>query len=405
MSSSADNSTPDSASSEQGFVSHLMELRDRLIRIVLVILILFGVAFTFWTDIYDFLSAMAKAIDGRSNIAWQNLRPAGGFFTAIRLSMATAFFIAMPFIFHQLWKFVSPGLYKHEKKLVMPILFGGIALFYCGVLFARYVVLPIFYGFAEYFVPGDAKNIFDIMYYLDFNIKMFFAFGIAFQVPIVTIVLVWGGISTPESLKEKRPYVIVGAFVVGMLLTPPDVISQILLAIPMWFLFEAGILVSKMYYKPKDDDEDDDDEPDDEEPGPGGSKPGPGGSSPSNDATRVSSVIPGSAAAAATAADQLSGNEDNPVDKDVSDGDEQDSGDGFPDEVDSLVISSEGAGMDYPYDYKPLSEEELDAELDRFDEEMDALDSEDESQKTDSSHETSDDKNDPSTQSDNDKAK
>jgi len=347
MSSTVDNQE-DSPSKDQGFVSHLLELRDRLIRVVLVVLILFGIAFTFWIDIYDYLSAMVKTLDGNTEIKWQNISPAGGFFTAIRISTAAAFFVAMPYIFFQLWNFVAPGLYQHERKLVVPILSGGIGLFYLGILFARYVVLPIFYGFAGLWIPSNTENIYDIMKYLDFNIKMFFAFGIAFQVPIVTIVLVWGGISTPESLRQKRPYVIVGAFVVGMLLTPPDVVSQVLLAIPMWILFELGILVSQAYYKPNKDDEDDDD-PDDSTPRSGGPSGG----------------IPGSAAAASAEADKFAeeGNK--------TESDEVSNKDAFADD-ESMVVSSEG-GMDYPYDYKPLNDDELDAELDRFDEEMDAL--------------------------------
>ncbi|VAW77930.1 Twin-arginine translocation protein TatC [hydrothermal vent metagenome] len=367
MSSTVDNK--EDTEKDQGFVSHLLELRDRLIRVVLVVLVIFGIAFTFWKEIYNYLEAMVRVLDGSGAINFQILKPAGGFFTAVRLSMATAFFIAMPYIFFQLWGFVAPGLYSHERKLVVPILFGGMALFYSGILFARYVVLPIFYSFAETFVPGNTTTNYDIMYYLDFNIKMFFAFGLAFQVPIVTIVLVWGGISTPESLRQKRPYVIVGAFVVGMLLTPPDVVSQVLLAIPMWLLYEGGILISQAYYKPNKDDDDNDNDDDDDSPsgGPSGStdnspsKGGPG---------------PGSASAASMAADAFVDDEEirnENIDKDKdSDGLSSDKEDAFVEE--SLVMSSESeGGMDYPYDYKPLEEDELDAELDRFDQEMDAL--------------------------------
>jgi len=365
---------------ELGFVSHLFELRDRLIRVVLVILVLFGVAFTFWIDVYDYLSAMVRTLDGNSDIKWQNISPAGGFFTAIRISMAAAFFIGMPYIFFQLWKFVSPGLYQHERKLIVPILFGGIVLFYLGILFARYVVLPIFYGFAGLWIPSNTENIYDIMKYLTFNIKMFFAFGISFQVPIVTIALVWGGISTPESLKEKRPYVIVGAFVIGMLLTPPDVVSQILLAIPMWLLYEAGIIVSKAYYKPGDDDSEESDEPenpDDNEP-----PPGAGGSG----------AVPGSAAAAAAAADSVAEINGNKTPSDEVNNGEQTSNENDSDEdedkdveEESLVISSEGGtGVEDLYEYKPLSEDELDAELDRFDDEMEALEADQAQEEQDS---------------------
>ncbi len=373
MPSTVDNQ--EDSGKDQGFVSHLLELRDRLIRVVLVVLVIFGIAFTFWKEIYNYLEAMVRVLDGSGAINFQILKPAGGFFTAVRLSMATAFFIAMPYIFFQLWGFVAPGLYSHERKLVVPILFGGMALFYSGILFARYVVLPIFYSFAETFVPGNTTTNYDIMYYLDFNIKMFFAFGIAFQVPIVTIVLVWGGISTPDSLRQKRPYVIVGAFVVGMLLTPPDVVSQVLLAIPMWLLYEGGILISQAYYKPDKDDDDDDDDDDDGDDSPPRSPSGGG-----SDSTRSSSSPtggPGSAAAASVAADAVVDenevkNKDKDKDKDKNDSSSADQSNSFVEE--SLVISSESeGGMDYPYDYKPLEEDELDAELDRFDQEMDAL--------------------------------
>ena len=368
MSSKSDNQPEDSAASEQGFISHLFELRDRLIRVVLLVLILFGVVFSYWTDVYAFLSGMIETIkttgEGGEKIVWQNLRPAGGFFTAIRLSTSAALFLAMPYIFFQLWRFVAPGLYEHERKLVVPIIIGGTILFYLGILFARYVVLPIFFGFADDWIPANTENKYDIMYFLDFTIKMFFAFGLAFQVPIVTIVLVWGGISTPDSLAEKRPYVIVGAFVIGMLLTPPDVVSQVLLAVPMWVLFEAGIVVSRVYKPNGPSADDDDDDPDsDGGPGAGKGKKGPDGPKSGGSDHAVSSVIPGSAAAANAAADDLA--EENSGNKTESDEVEEE----------SLVISSEGGtGVDeYDSDYVPLDEDEMDAELDRFDEEMNAL--------------------------------
>lgn len=274
---------------EQPFVEHLRELRDRLIQIVLVFLVCFVVAFFVWKDIYAFLSGMIETtvkIGGKlvEEDKWINISPAGGIFTAIKISMSTAFFIAMPFIFFHLWRFAAPGLYAHEKKLVAPIILGGTVLFYLGILFARYVILPIFFVFAETFIPPNTSNTYDILQYLNFTLSIFFAFGIAFQVPIVTIVLVWSGISSPKNLRAKRPYVIVGVFVVGMLLTPPDMISQTLLAIPMWLLFELGIVLSVLYYRPdEDDDEEDNDSPNDKGP----DDSGPEGGAPSTSAAKT----------------------------------------------------------------------------------------------------------------------
>ena len=158
----------------------------------------------------------------------------------------------MPVLLYQLWAFIAPGLYKHERRIVFPLMFASTVLFVLGILFAYYVVFPLVFGFLTQAAPEGVAVMTDISSYLDFVLKLFFAFGLAFEVPIATLLLIWSGVSTRQSLIEKRPYVIVGAFVIGMLLTPPDVISQTLLAVPVWLLFELGLQVSRLLPKAKD---------------------------------------------------------------------------------------------------------------------------------------------------------
>jgi sec-independent protein translocase protein TatC len=166
-----------------------------------------------------------------------------------KLTLYVSILLAMPIILHQAWGFISPGLYKHEKRFALPLLASSIALFYGGVAFAYFVVFPVLFGFFTAIAPEGVAVMTDISRYLDFVITLFIAFGAAFELPIAILLMVWSGITTVESLREKRPYVVVGCFVVGMLLTPPDVISQTLLAVPMWLLFEAGVLVASMIKK------------------------------------------------------------------------------------------------------------------------------------------------------------
>ena len=171
------------------------------------------------------------------------------FLTPFKLALVTSIFIGMPFLLYQAWGFIAPGLYKHEKRLAFPLLFSSIALFYAGMAFAYYVVFPIIFTFLTAMAPEGVTVLPDISDYLDLVLKLFFAFGVAFEVPIATIILVVIGWTTPDKLVEKRAYIIVGAFVVGMLLTPPDIVSQVMLAIPMWLLFEIGVLFSRMILK------------------------------------------------------------------------------------------------------------------------------------------------------------
>lgn len=232
----------DRAVDEEGlpFLAHLLELRQRLLRSVLAVAVLFFPIYYFANTIYEFVAAplMANLPTGSSMIATEVASP---FMTPFKLAAYTAVFAAMPYMLHQAWSFVSPGLYLREKRFAMPLLVSSILLFYLGMAFAYFFVFPLVFQFFAGVTPIGVTMMTDINKYLDFVIKMFFAFGFSFEIPIATFLLVSSGISSTASMKAKRPYVIVGCFVVGMLLTPPDVISQVLLAVPMWMLFEVGV--------------------------------------------------------------------------------------------------------------------------------------------------------------------
>ncbi|MCP5442035.1 MAG: twin-arginine translocase subunit TatC [Chromatiaceae bacterium] len=233
---------------EQPFVSHLLELRDRLLRALAVVAVFFLCLFPFANDIYIWVATplMAHLPAGTSMIATEVASP---FLTPFKLSLVAAFFLSIPYTLYQMWAFIAPGLYAHEKRLVVPLVASSTLLFYIGMLFAYYVVFPLVFAFLTGTVPDGVTVATDIAKYLDFILTLFFAFGMAFEVPIATFILVWMGVTTPEKLVEKRPYIIVGAFFIGMLLTPPDVISQTLLALPMWLLFEAGVIASRLFGK------------------------------------------------------------------------------------------------------------------------------------------------------------
>ena len=234
-----------STEKDMPLISHLLELRDRLLRMVLAVIVVF-VGLIYWAnDIYLMLSAplIAHLPEDSTMIATDIISP---FLTPFKMTAVLSVFVAMPYILHQAWGFVSPGLYRHEKRFAYPLLFSSIALFYSGLAFAYFVVFPMAWAFLTAAGPEGIQVLPDISSYLDIVLKMFFAFGIAFEIPVATILMVWSGLTTVESLKQKRPYVIVGVFVVGMLLTPPDIISQILLAVPMWILFELGLIFAVM---------------------------------------------------------------------------------------------------------------------------------------------------------------
>ncbi|MDG4555630.1 MAG: twin-arginine translocase subunit TatC [Candidatus Competibacter sp.] len=230
---------------EQPFISHLIELRTRLLRIVSGVLLVFVALSPFSNPIYSMLAGpLTRHMPTQSSmIAIDVLSP---FLTPLKFTLVLAVFITIPWILYQIWAFVAPGLYQKEKRLALPVLVSSTLLFYCGMAFAYFVIMPIFFAFITSTAPEGVAVMTDINRYLDFVMTIFFAFGVAFEVPVATVILVLTGIITPETLIAKRPYVIVGAFVVGMLLTPPDVISQTLLAVPMWLLFEVGIFVARL---------------------------------------------------------------------------------------------------------------------------------------------------------------
>ncbi|MBE0437543.1 MAG: twin-arginine translocase subunit TatC [Methylomicrobium sp.] len=233
---------------EQPFISHLIELRNRLLKVVLSVLVVFLGLASYANEIYSFLAGplLAHLPENSTMIAIDVASP---FFTPFKLALVLSVFIAVPIILYQFWAFVAPGLYRNERRMILPLLIASTFLFYLGVVFAYFVVFPLIFGFLTAAAPTGVAVMTDIAKYLDFVLTLFFAFGLAFEVPIFTIVLVWTGLITPKALAEKRPYVIVGAFIIGMFLTPPDAISQTLLAIPMWVLFELGLLFSRLFVR------------------------------------------------------------------------------------------------------------------------------------------------------------
>lgn len=305
--------TDDGLGGEQPFMSHLAELRDRLLRMVIAIVVVFLVLFPFANEIYTFVAGPIRAQlpEGSQMIATQVASP---FLTPFKLALVVAVFVAMPYLLYQFWAFVAPGLYRHEKRLAVPLVSSSIVLFYLGMAFAYFVVFPLVFRFFTAVTPEGVAQMPDIAFYLEFVLKLFFAFGIAFEIPIATILLVAVGATTPKALAEKRPYVIVGVFVAGMLLTPPDVVSQTLLAIPMWLLFEAGVFFSRWFEKRQPAAAPD--------PAPGD---GPGGSVPAGGG-QPGSGRPGS----------------------------------------GVVVGHEidGGDMNEPGRYRPMTEAEMDAELD-----------------------------------------
>lgn len=230
----------------QPLISHLIELRKRLLNSIICVLAVFIALVFFANDIYQLVSAplIEQLPAGASMIATDVASP---FFTPIKLTMIVSVFVAAPLVLYQVWAFVAPALYKHERRLMMPLLVSSSLLFYSGMAFAYFVVFPLAFGFFAKTAPVGVLIATDINNYLDFVMALFMAFGISFEVPVAIVLLCWSGVVTPEDLKKKRPYILVGAFVVGMLLTPPDVFSQTLLAVPMYLLFEIGVFFARFY--------------------------------------------------------------------------------------------------------------------------------------------------------------
>lgn len=244
---SASDSSPDDK--QDSLVSHLVELRDRLIKVVVGVVVVVLALFPFANQLYSFMAEpLLKHLPAQSTMVAIDV--ASPFLTPFKLVMLAAVVVTIPWILYQVWAFVAPGLYKHERKWVLPLLASSSILFYIGMVFAYYVVFPLVFGFFTSTTPEGVSVMTDISRYLDFVTKMFIAFGAAFEVPVLTFVLIVTGVTTAEALASARSYIIVGAFVVGMLLTPPDVISQVLLAVPVWLLFELGLVMSKLV-KPK----------------------------------------------------------------------------------------------------------------------------------------------------------
>jgi sec-independent protein translocase protein TatC len=232
------------------FISHLIELRDRLLKAVIAWIVLFVCLFPFANDLYSILAQplLDKLPQGGQMIATEVVTP---FFVPIKVAMMTAFLGALPVILYQIWSFIAPGLYTHERKMIVPLVFASLVLFACGMSFAYFLVFPVVFGFIVGIAPVGVAVMTDIGKYLDFVITMFLAFGITFEVPIVVIALALTGMVEIEKFKEARPYVIVGAFVIGAIFTPPDVVSQIMLAVPLWLLYEIGVIVAGWLVKNK----------------------------------------------------------------------------------------------------------------------------------------------------------
>jgi sec-independent protein translocase protein TatC len=231
-------------------IAHLIELRGRVLKAVVSVFVVFLCLVYFAQDLYHWLATplLDTMPENAQMIATDVASP---FFAPFKLTMVLSFFIAIPVVLYQIWGFVAPGLYKNEKRLVAPLLFSSTLLFYLGMAFAYYVVFPLAFSFFTSVAPEGVVINTDISSYLNFVLKIFFAFGLAFEIPVAVVLMCWTGVTTPDALRAKRPYVIVGVFVVGMLLTPPDIISQTLLAIPMWILYEFGIVVGSFYSREK----------------------------------------------------------------------------------------------------------------------------------------------------------
>ncbi len=244
-------------SDEQSIISHLLELRDRLLRSVIAVVVLF-VGLFFYPGANQLYSWLAKPLleklpKGGQMIATEVTTP---FFVPMKVTGMVAFLIALPFILYQLWRFIAPGMYVHEKRFAFPVIVSGTVLFFAGMAFAYFAVFPLVFGFITKVSPEGVAVMTDISKYLDFVLTLFMAFGITFEVPVVVVLLVKMGWVSVAKLKDIRPYVIVGAFVIGAIFTPPDVISQFMLAMPLWLLYELGIIVSSLIRQPVTEEED-----------------------------------------------------------------------------------------------------------------------------------------------------
>ena len=233
---------------ELTLIDHLVELRDRILKSVSAILVLFLALFYWANDIYIFVAGplLAALPEGSSMIA---IDPTSPFFAPFKLAFYVSFLLAAPYILYQMWSFIAPGLYKNEKTVAIPLFISSVVLFYGGIAFARYILFGIVFRFFISVSPEGVQVAPDISSFLSFALTIFFAFGVAFEIPIAVFLCVWAGLAEPDSLAEKRPYVVVGCFVVAMMLTPPDPFTQSMLALPMWALFEVGIFAGRLTRK------------------------------------------------------------------------------------------------------------------------------------------------------------
>jgi len=240
---------------EDTLLSHLVELRSRLLKVAAAVIVVFIALLPFSKRIFELVSApLVKVLPGGQMIATEVASP---LLTPFKLTFFIALFIAMPIVLHQVWAFVAPGLYKKEKHFAFPLLGSSILLFYAGIAFAYFVVFPLIFSFMTAVAPDGVEVMTDISSYLSFITLIVLAFGLAFEVPIATVLMVWTGLTSPKKLAKARPYVFLGAFIVGMFLTPPDVISQTLLAIPVYLLYELGILMSRFFVPRREQEKDD----------------------------------------------------------------------------------------------------------------------------------------------------
>ena len=244
--------TEDEELAEGTLLSHLIELRSRLLVIAAPVIIAFVVLLPFSRDIFTLVSEpLREVLPGNAMIATAVASP---LLTPFKLTFFAALFLVMPVVLFQVWNFIAPGLYKNEKRFAIPLLATSIVLFYLGIAFAYFVVFPLIFGFFTSIAPEGVEVQTDITQFLDFITTIVFAFGIAFEVPVATVLIVWAGLTDIEKLGKARPYVFLMAFIAGMFLTPPDVISQSLLAVPVYLLYELGIIMSRIFIKNKTDD-------------------------------------------------------------------------------------------------------------------------------------------------------
>jgi sec-independent protein translocase protein TatC len=244
-----DPSSPPESAGHETFISHLIELRDRLLRSIIAVVVVLLCLFPFAKDIYAALAApLIRVLPAGATMIATDVT--GTFLVPLKVTLMAAFLVALPYVLWQVWAFVAPGLYQHEKKLAVPVILSSFVFFLVGMSFAYFVVFPVAFGFFAGYAPAGVQMMTDIDKYLSFVLTMFIAFGVTFETPIVVIVLVRLRVVTLAQLKAIRSYVIVGAFVVGAIFTPPDVISQLLLAVPLWLLYELGVLLARFVVPP-----------------------------------------------------------------------------------------------------------------------------------------------------------